>query len=689
MLLVSLSLLLEVRSNTLSILVFLPFHNLSEPTVSWERGMEIQPGVLVAMDEINADMSVLPGYNLTLIVLDSEKQDVLEQFIKRAFYDANYNIVGVSGFLVSSDVSVLSRLVRHRGILMSSFTDYATSDKEDNLPTCALHSPSVMANAIVQLMRVLDWKRIGLITQSSNDYFFRVAELLLQEAKDKTNSLSILPYIDLSHVTNSAAVNELAKLNTRVVVVSVDIIKAMQLLCLVHDLGLTWPDYAWVFHSYTITDFTEVHIESCDINEALNGIFFLDNLPPQGPPQKQLLSGITFTTYYERYLTKLMTFASTNNITFQPNPYAELMYQSTWQMAIALNECWQHHGMCKQITFDATFEFCQQLNSIVRMNYIINQSSVLLGTVYYNSSIPLVSLDMSILNNTLGNELPISVSKIPFGYTVTVGIQLALTTLFVTTMLILYVCFHHEPEIRATSFTLSLLIFAGCYMNLIYLALLYHSNRSLAIDTKADDTVCLLLLWLSAPGITLPLMLAILIVKMLRVYHIFNHVRLRLGHYCSDLALVIYVFLILVPDIVIHILWVSINRYHSLVNYKAKDGFNHVRKTCVSDNHVVWFVLLTVYLLALIFALGVIAVITRKIRLQHFKDTKKVNILLFILGLGIVITLSSWLVLLTMNPEPYIRTLPLHVGHSVMVIAFQVLLFVPKVFPPLWRRVKQ
>ena len=81
----------------------------------------------------------------------------------------------------------------------------------------------------------------------------------------------------------------------------------------------------------------------------------------------------------------------------------------------------------------------------------------------------------------------------------------------------------------------------------------------------------------------------------------------------------------------------------------------------------------------LIFALAIVAVKSRKVRLQNFKDTKKVNILLFILSLDIFTSFSYWLLLQILNSKRYINNLPVHIGHSVLIVSFLSLLMVPNI----------
>ena len=262
--------------------------------------------------------------------------------------------------------------------------------------------------------------------------------------------------------------------------------------------------------------------------------------------------------------------------------------------------------------------------------------------------------------------------------------------IFVTLTLVFYVYFRKEPEVKATSFTLSLLIFVGCYLNLLYLSLLLYAHHTFdSNNIDRDNALCLSLQWLSGPGIPFPLMLATLLVKMLRIYHIFYSTKLRrIGHRCSDLALALYVLLILLPDIFVNLIWTIVDPYQIHLEYRVSEGCIYLEKSCRSNYKKQLFGLLSAYLLILIIALLVVAIITRKVRLQHFKDTKKVNILLFILGKGIIITFCYWVLLQIIYTERYIAALSVYIPHSVLILSFQSLLFVPKVLPPLWRHVK-
>ena len=692
-LLALMSALVVTAASNISILLSLPLHQISEPRMSWERGFEILPGALLAVNDINNDSTILPGHNLQLII--KNETEIVQQFVNLTFHQTHSNIVGIGGILHPKTISILLLLVKHKGMLLSAITHKDMLEISDYSDTfLSLPSPTSIVDVLLNFMRIMNWHRIGLITESTDAYFFSVSEMLLQKLQTN-NDITVSPYAELSHI--KPAIYEIIKLNTRVIIVSINARRAIQLLCAVYEKGLVWPEYAWIFHSFQIEDLLDQK-SICDIKNVVNGIFLIDNEPESNPSRGKLISKeITFSNHYQQYLSSLSETALEYNITLRPNRYAGLVYNLVWNMAISLNRSCHQSANCLQQT-EGLATAAQLLEPhrghnelIFKIFHVKKLQPVLVSAMHYNSSfVTVTSFNASILESAPKGELPLVTVHPPFGYTVLISLQIALTTVFVTIILVLYVYFRNEPEVKATSFTLSLLMFAGCYLNMIYLSLLSYYNHILhSIDISRDNVLCVTIQWVSASGISLPLMLATLLVKMLRIYHIFYNDKLRrLGCYCSDLSLALYILLILLPGILLNVIWDIVDRYQIHFEYRVQDGYTYLEKLCSSKYQAPLYGVVTIYWLALILALAVVAIITRKVRLQRFKDTKKVNILLFILSAIIIISLSYWLLLETLNTKVYIATLPLHVGHMLVVIVYLSLLFVPKIVPPLCRHIK-
>ena len=127
---------------------------------------------------------------------------------------------------------------------------------------------------------------------------------------------------------------------------------------------------------------------------------------------------------------------------------------------------------------------------------------------------------------------------------------------FITIMLIGCIYFCNEPEVKSTSFMLSLLIFLGCYLNLIFLLFLLYFHQPILISEGTLNAICGIFPWISGLGISVALIIATVLVKLARVYHIFNQVTAKpMGKQSSDIVLAGYVLLILLPMIIILMTW--------------------------------------------------------------------------------------------------------------------------------------
>ena len=130
----------------------------------------------------------------------------------------------------------------------------------------------------------------------------------------------------------------------------------------------------------------------------------------------------------------------------------------------------------------------------------------------------------------------------------------------------------------------------------------------------------------------MPLILATILVKMLRVYHIFTAFKaLKHSVKCRDYTLVIYITLILSPIILLQTLWTLIDPDHLIFNFIEHPGFIETDIRCYSRYRHIRIALGLAYNFLLSFAVVVVAVKSRKIRRTQFKDTKKVNVLIFLL----------------------------------------------------------
>ena len=235
----------------------------------------------------------------------------------------NLSIIGVTGILDPDAVSILAPLTRHKGALLSTITH--------------TELPSAVVSVLFHFMREMNWKRIGLLTESADEYYFSIAETLQRQVingydSNGNESIVISPYIELSHMT--LAIKKIVKLNTKIIFASLDAEWSIKLLCAAWEAGLVWPEYAWIFHGIPPKDLLTEPTPVCDIEKAVNGIFIINDEPRSDLSHSEALSGITFSKYYKRYLSSLSETALQYNVTLRPNGYAKLLYDLVWTMAV-------------------------------------------------------------------------------------------------------------------------------------------------------------------------------------------------------------------------------------------------------------------------------------------------------------------------------------------------------------------
>ena len=502
-----------------------------------------------------------------------------------------------------------------------------------------------LANSFLTFIKSLDWNKFGLITNSRDFYLRRLAFYLEYVAKEY--NMTVFPVVDTHNGLKQGICIEylLQKIEisgAKVLVVLTE--EAPQILCAAYTRGMVWPYYGWVIYGYTSQDLTKF--------PACTGSF-------------SYLEGTVFPTYY----TYPTTMSSVEEAA------VGLLYKASAQ-AILLNTDFKTAlvrlpvpGIQPNLTFHdiqnntPAVYFLQMRNGTAA-----TVATVLNGTVAENQWLHEEQLPRG--------RLPVRVNTVYPTWLAT--IEVLVSGSLITLILILYVYYRNEPEIKATSWSLSLLMFLGCYLIAIYLALL--TVRS---SIPPMFNICPLLVWLSGLGVSFPLVLAVLLVKLVRVYRIFYQYT-QLGPLCSNKALAIYALALCSPSVVILVIMTSIKTYKWSVKTTRHSNYTEVLYVCQGDLGA-YYTALSLYTTFLTLAVITIAVKTRKLRLKNFKDTKTVNIFsgaIIISGIfGLVFYKTSHDLGLFV-----LATIILHVVHCIYIGLCLGFLFASKLFLVAYRR---
>ena len=635
---------------THQILLILPLQDVKGPSAGWERGHEILPGAQLAAEMINNSSTI--EYQLQLIPIDSGRCEssvnqftFLPQLINSTF-NQGLNVQAAIGFFCHNEFQVM--------------LDSPSSVSSIITKQLKMAQPVILINALLSFMQYMEWTRIGIITELSlNDFFyFNTAEAIAKAIKDNYSNVTIAKMIQIPN--NAYKINyDLPK----VLFLSVSPSMLVKVLCSAYKRNLLWPNHVWLLHGYRLTDFQIDTSFSCNISRALEGAIVInEELTPVDNIER-------YNSFYNMYIKKLLSHSELRNITLQPNMYAYIAYDLVLETALTLNL-----RQVQKVNETVPYQQQREMNIIQIKAY--NESFI---ATYSPCSDKLNIYDNKFKNTAPSDRLPLVILGVPPAYTIIFSIITVMVFVTITSVLIIYICFRKEPEIKSTSFSLSLLMFFGCYLCNIYTPVVLYLQQPFIGPLEMEDGLCHVSLWLSNIGIYF--IEVTLLVKLLRVYRIFFGYKTKpIGRKCSDIFLACYVLIILSPSIIIHVLWSLLDNYGFILVLQTP---MQTYKSC-GPIKPVWSILLVVYGYSISTALVTVAIKTRKIRHEQFKDSRKVNIYLFCFTFVSAMTFGYWFLFDQSNTYEYyiLSFIPIHIGLSLIVLLCQFLLFIPKVFPP-------
>ena len=640
----------NANSRDAYLIVGLPFQCRDDSVaIIWERGEEILPGAEIAVKNINRRPDLLPDETLHIVVVDiggcgqQNNQNFLLEFVNLTFHQ-HLNIIGAIGIFCPTEVQIITPPV-----LLG--TSNSSAKEVLKLATKASYTANIgkyqrIIEALIEFFDVLGWRNVAAITDNGDNFFFHVIEKLTMH---KTSASVYNGSIVIYNYAQGISQLDLP----RIILVSIRAPLAIELLCNAHRENLMWPKHVWILHTHYLQEIANLSTP-CNIEQALENVLIINEDIP---------IPIHFTENYKKYMPSYQH----DSI----NPYSYVLNELVWSVALATNgtllskTMWPNRG--------------------IKVVQVKNFSEILVAMY----SDQLTFSDPIFIASAPSDKLLMIFEGATSVYTAICIIAIIGSFIFVTVMLLGYSFFRYEPEIKSTSFSLSLLVFLGCYLLFIYLSILLYFHQPSDTSNQTLDILCISLNWFSGLGVPTALILVTSLVKTLRIYYIFNKpIATELSKTCSDIYLVIYVILIMSPLIFLHTLWTIVDPYLGSLKTIAELNTIRYQKECKSTHTMLWYSLLAVYLITIFSILVVVAVRMRRIQKSHFNDTKKVIILVSCYFLDLILALACWRVLYA-AVNAYMAAIVLHIGHFTVIVLCQVFLFVPKVVPPLIRYIKK
>lgn len=693
------------------IMAVVPTTNVVQGNVppKWTNGEEILPGAHLAIQQIANNSDLLNGLQLKVIPVRIPSCNINEgiiPFVKELTSKDN-NIVAIVGFFCQSIAQHFSQLLQHKqmGIVHISAMSLQMEGR-DNFPNVQHSIISLVesvSRAALQLMHSLKWKNISVLSNQKLHYI-TAKYTFIKIAKEQGINIKVAFNIKTIKEKFEVILHELQRNGIKIIVAFVTLTEAREILFHAHHNGFKWPDYCWIFAN-------EILHHSLSQCAAMNGAIFLqpelktqfeNDIPP---------STLNYSTYHNAYLEYLRETATKLNVSLQSNPYANVMYDSIWAIALILNQSLNileernlslvntihsrsaivhvlqeklselsFQGVTGSLNFS---QYTAALETSVQILQIQNGNPVHIGC--YKDSLDQLLINDSNFNlrkrpnDTLNRVYVI----FPLPLTVIMSVLVVMCFLLTTASMCLFLYYRKQPVIRATSSTLSLFVFLGSYILLLSTQFSIISGATIVQGNQGSLRTFICTFDIYFLGIGTDILFATVIAKTLRIYYIFK-IFGKGSQICSDRGLLFLILSTVSIKIILLVTWTSCDINH-LVDTEQQvtdtvPPYVHVTQSCQSKHLGIWISLQFGYSTALGLVMVLLAIMTRKIRRGNFKDSKEINMLVIALLLDAFLTMPLWIVL-RISGATILSQLAYIVGTLLAAFFGQAFLILPKIGP--------
>ena len=688
----------------------------------FDGGLNLIPAAHLAAEEINNRSDILTGHHLEVIDIEAEAcgRSVITKGLVNLYGELLNRdcIVGVMGFVCSTSTNFLAPIVELPGIAGYITLANSASPHHRNITTYpnlfhTISSASVHNTVIISLMQMFNWKRIGLVFNSETVFYRSTATDFIQRITNLPDT-KLITDIALTAQPSKSDINEVFNtINSEEARISYWLGNDAQyalFLCEAYQRKFVWPGYVYILrhNPHIITNILKAKT-SCNneqILEAVEGVILLD-YRLYVDDDTELFSGWNFFEFQQRYVDKLIEF--TNQTDSVNLTYATSFYDQVWTFALSLNNSLQSI-LSRNLSFlDYTFPNTETISNIIKQELLNLSFQGASGRIRFNENheIPSLVNIMQIQNGTVRliaiydpfsmnvsrndhyptNNIPPDTFDTVYNFLplwIGVCIFIVQSALFclITTNMVLLTYWRNEREIKATSYLLSMLLTSSCYLltigpviQTVYRIIVIH-------NTTLHTVLCNVSLWSTALG--LDLMLATLLFRLFRVVHIFKPFQRASKYLSADMYILLYVLLTCSVKVLILIIWSIVDPYRSQAvrKYDSTTMPPVYRATpmCYCNQLGVWYAISYLYSVILLSFVVFFAVQTRRIKITDFKDTKKINLFVFL----VIITLSTAIPLVVILSEIDIQigaVVSQWIGIFSVPLLCQVCLIVPKVVP--------
>ena len=713
-----------VKGNTQKVylLSLLPYPEFTRPS-DHNAGTNVFLGGQIAVELINNRSDILDGYELELIEAASGCSNELHgllSFINEVFHSGK-RIMGVIGPKCSKSNALLTPLLNREEISLIHFHLSLVPVLENGIRYPYSFSTSrtldTLVTAAAELMQRNQWYEVVILYDDLQRYFHYLYFAFERQLSQVPNykvvfSSPIAPFLQGSSILHG--------FERRVIFLMAGQEESRQIICNAYFQEIVYPTYQWVVigSRMNINGFRrsvqagKYNCSGEQLIRALNNSFFIDyNRDPLHDKSTTDL-GISYDDFFfQKYTTKMTEIESGSQES--PNEF-DIVYNvvmahfdAVLSMALALNNSipalrglnlsLEDYGygntegtkaiaerildldfasVSGRIKFDSRTGFV--LHRLTYIYQVQGNTSHVIGE--YNITELTVKFHNDSIQNVISSNYTVVRENVPT-YIIVVHL-LIMTVLFGTTVAVHVVTmvYRNFKSIKASSPNVNYLAYAGLYI-LFVDAMIVTTRDGFPINKQAYGGLCNASNFTFYVGITL--LLGTICAKTWRLYRIFVHY-LEPGYFLRSRFLIAFTLMVVSVDIVLCVLWTVIDPMEeqtapAKTSSADENGNIYVGANCISNNRIVWMIILTGYQLIIGGCALCLAILSRHITLKDF-STRGVALFsyfsLFAFGLGI--SMSVIMVLITNSLVNFL----VHAFLIYIIMALcLVLVLIPPIFP--------
>ena len=718
-----------VEKIPLYFLVMAPYPDCPPFRPSWEGGPAVVPAAIVAKDLINQRDDILRDYKIELVISDSGcniKMKAVNGLVEKVLHSGR-NIVGIIGPGCSEATRVTAPLVTDDQLSLIQIAPSATSPDLTNTTLYPnTFRPIVSAlgfiDTYVEFIRLRRYQHVGAIYEARRPFQTTV----YTHFRDRVSKEGIkLTSVGLFGGHDHFPFDDFL-LNVRVIFVFGSSGFARQILCSAYHENISHPNYQFIFSNRKPINFirnvsaNDVMCNQQQMKEIMKGMIFNDfRLRRRDRIENNTHPGISFDEFLNSYTQvrdRHLKMLKLTNYSFQTGHHSGY-FDATWALALSLNNSLPRlekrglslsnytyqmpeitrvikeellslsfEGMRGRVEFSRETHDCVN-STIIDMYQVMNLNTQVMNL---NTSAPdlvgeynplLQGSPLRFFRDVLLKQADFDLEYVVPCYSIGVFVVIAAVLLFVMLIIchVAFIIWRQYKTIKASSPRLAHIIFIGCYLAIV--GTILYTNTYVFISTKNTKVSltahCVALHWVIA--LINPLVFGTLCVKTWRVYCIFYKYNSWLTEYLNDKILLMVVLLFFALTVALNTLWNTINSW----NFEDIQGPNlQAVAVCKTENQLTWTIVITALQGILIVFVVYLAIATRGVHKEEFKETKSINSLLFCLVLlnGVCLPLSF---ILRQGTVDYWRIVFSYLCFSLWLLGSALLCVVFLILPPL------